>query len=142
MQGVQGCLFWTLTRVRDTSYSDVPSHPAHYRMWLACKGWAEIAVASTNLAQQLAVEADPIQRCDIVSRLAIGFLKQYPASTNSDCWDHVVYVGRSHALFIRSHEKRVTFRPRPCSPPKTVTRHQFAKRMFFIRRARLDKSVT
>lgn len=81
-------------------------------------------------------EAHPIQRCDIVSILAIRFLQKYPASTNADCWDHVVYVGRSHPQFIRSHERGVTFRPRTCNPPKTLTRHQFAKRMFFIRQIR------
>jgi len=87
------------------------------------------------------VDVAPIQRRDIVSSVAIRFLQKYPESSNSDCWDHVVYVGRSHALFIRSHEKRVTFRLRPCSPPKTLTRHQFAKRMFFIRQIRQKRDL-
>lgn len=88
------------------------------------------------------VDAAPIQRRDIVSILAIRFLQKYPASTNSDCWDHVVYLGRSHPLFINATQKRVTFHPRPSSFAKTLNRHQFSKRMFFIRRARLDKNET
>ena len=104
------------------------------------------AVKRTNDRPEATTGTD-VGRCDVVSQTAITFLGKYPESSNSDCWDHVTHMGRSHPLFQRTAEKFVIFQPRFGATPKTLTRHQFAKRMHFIRRrvrsdAKLDGSQT
>ena len=100
-----------------------------------------------QIAVSVATQSPNGQRCDLVTRLAAAFLARYPSSTNSDCWDYVVHMGRSLAPFQRTTEKFVIFQPRSGAMPKTLTRHQFAKRMHFIRRrvqseTKLDRSET